>query len=117
MQWPGIGSLPQVDVSTSPAMNNFVWLEGNDAISHFSGFFPLAHLLIDYCGTNKNLDVSRIQLHCMLEVAHGIMPTVLTAVDEPAPLENLCLVGQGTDGDRELVTRVVVIQGAMVKVP
>src|SRR6266542_920912 len=111
-----VGSFSEIDVSTSQAVFNVVWFEGNDAISHFSGFFILAHLRIGYYCTNENLYVSRIQLHCMLEVAHGIMPTALPAVDIASPFKNPCTVGQGTERDGELVTGSVVIEVAVVKV-
>ena len=44
------------------------------------------------------------------------MPTALTAVDVPTPFKNSCVVGQGAKGDGKLVTGVVVIEVAMVKV-
>src|SRR5437588_12880358 len=115
MQRSGVGSFSEVDVSTCAAVSNVAWFEGNEVVSHFSGLFMLAHKLIGHYGTNENLDVSRIQLHCTLEVAHGIMPTALTAVDEPTPFKNSCVVGQGTDGDGELIPGVVVIQVAWVQ--
>src|SRR6266700_7090893 len=52
----------------------------------------------------------------MLEVARGIMPTALPAVDVPTPFKNSCIVRQGALGDGELVTGVVVIEIAVVKV-
>src|SRR5206468_12056055 len=71
--------------------------------------------IVSHRGTSENLNVSRIQLDCTLEVAHGVMPTVLPAVDVPSPFKNSCVVGQGATGDGELVTGVVVIEVAMVK--
>src|SRR5207237_7863143 len=112
----GIGSLLYVDPSTYQPVANVVWFEGDDAIKHFSAFFVLAQQSIGHGGTSEDLYVSRIQLGCPLEVAHGITPTALTAVDESGPFKNSCAVGQGTDGDGELVTRGVVIEVAWVKV-
>src|SRR5213076_1462983 len=77
----------------------------------------VAHDIVSHRGTSENLNVSRIQLDCTLEVAHGVMPTVLPAVDVPSPFKNSRVVGQGAGGDGELVTGVVVIEVAMVKMP
>src|SRR5438270_12168973 len=104
MRSSGVGSLMQVDKSTSRPVINIVWFDGNEAITNLSLFFIFAHKLISHVRIKKNLNVSRIQLDCMLEVAHGIMPTALPAVDAPIPFKNSCIVGQGVGGDGELVT-------------
>src|SRR5438876_2774297 len=117
MHRSGIGSLLYVDPSTSQPVGNVVWFEGDETINGLSGLFVLAQQSIGHCGTSEDFYVSRVQRGCPLEVAHGIMPTALTAVDESSPFKNSCIVGQGAGGDGELVTGVVVIKVAMVKVP
>src|SRR6266516_5089826 len=112
----GIGSLPYVNPTTSQPVTNVVWFEGDEAINSLSGLFVLAQAYIGRCGTNEDPYVSRIQLTCMLEVARGIVPTALPAVDVPTPFKNSCVVRQGANGDGELVKGVVVIEVAVVKV-
>src|SRR5437867_3975258 len=116
MHRSGIGSLLYVDSSTSQPVGNVVWFEGDETINSLSGLFVFAQQSIGHCGTSENFYVSRIQLGCPLEVAHGILPTALTTVDESSPFKNSCIVGQGADGDGELATGVGVIEIAVVKV-
>src|SRR5437867_2988177 len=116
MRSTGVGSLIQLDISTSHPVIDLVWLKRNEAITNLSFFFIFAHQLISHGRTYKNLYVSRVQLHCALEVAHGIIPMVLTAIDVSDPFKNSCIVGQGTYGDSELVTGAIVIKIAVVKV-
>src|SRR5207248_9529915 len=116
MHRSGVSSLPEVDTSASCPVVNVVWFDGNEPITNPFELFVIAQQLIGHRGTSEDLYVSRIQLHCTLEVAHGIMPTALTAIDVSTPFKNSCIVGQGADGDGELVTGSVVIKVAVVKV-
>src|SRR5207244_1495929 len=117
MQRSGVGSLIEVNPTTKDPCRNIVWFEGNEAILSPSGLPIGAYEILSHRGTSENLNVSRIQLDCTLEVAHGIMPTVLPAVDVSSPFKNSRVVGQGAGGDRKLVTGVVVVEVAMVKMP
>src|SRR5260370_20671760 len=102
MQREGIGSLPYVGPSTSQPVANVVWFEGDETINSPSFLSIASHQVVSHCGTSEDLYVSRIQRGCPLEVAHGIVPTALTTVDESSPFKNSCIVGQGADGDGEL---------------
>src|SRR5437667_12632839 len=94
-----------------------VCVDGNEAVRSLSALPIVAHYTVSHRGTSENLNVSRIQLHCTLEVPHRFMPTVLPAVNVSTPFKNSRVVGQGAGGDGELVTGVVVIKVAMVKMP
>src|SRR5206468_195948 len=116
MQQSSVGSLIEVDQTRRQPWTNLVLFRSNEAIISLSGLFILAHKNVSHCECPKIRGVSRIQLTCMLQVAHGIMPTAMPAINQPIQLKNSCVVGQSAAGNGELVIGAVVIAVAPVKV-
>ena len=111
-----VSALSEVDKSTSRPVISVVRFDGNKTINSIPSILILAQQFIRHGGGSEDVYASRIQLHCTLEVAHRIRPTVLATVDVSTPFKDSRVVGQRADGDGELVTGVVVIKIAVVKV-
>ena len=63
----------------------------------------------------EEVTVSRIQLNCTPEAAHGIMPTPLSSIDVPTPFKDSCIVGHRAHGDGQFAPGTIVIEVAVVK--
>ena len=94
----GIGSLSIPRSERETAAENIVWFQSNEAIDNRSG---LSYSRRKYRKSPRPpmryLDVSRIQLHCTLEVAHGIVPTALPSIDRSSSIQKFvrCWAGCG----------------------
>jgi hypothetical protein len=77
----GIGPFRYVNQSTKYLVMNVVWIDGKDAIQSIPRLFILVQTNVSNCRRVEDGDIARIQLHCALEVAHGVRPTALSSID------------------------------------
>src|SRR6266513_3622438 len=98
MEGTGVGSLAKILIRTLHLPVIPVRVAGGEPVVNFSHLPVVAQQPIGYLRIDEDLHVSWVQLQGVIEVAHGVVPAVLSAVDVCTPFKNPSVIRKRANG-------------------
>jgi hypothetical protein len=95
MPWTGISLFMEVDPDRGQPRIIVFSRESKAAISNLPSSLIVACAKISEPGPEKDIIISRIQLHCTLQVPQGIIPPRLSSIDVPGQFKDSRVIWHG----------------------